>query len=150
MLDFCTHVSGLSVVWNSNLTTPMILKNCYVYSALNQCYQATGITLITCASSDTSGSIGLQNIACNSNTFKNVTSNNEDLRPPYGSSLINVGTTTSGEPSPMNFTTDIKGNSRTGTWDIGAHGVMWNHYINGVFNPSGISGRTEFNQIIGV
>lgn len=33
---------------------------------------------------------------------------------------INLGTDTSGEGSPLNFTTDIDGKTRSGTWDIGA------------------------------
>ncbi len=37
---------------------------------------------------------------------------------------IDQGYDTSGESAPLDFTTDIDGDTRSGTWDIGAHGDM--------------------------
>lgn len=76
----------------------------------------------TCAASDASGlvNVGLQNIAINTTNFTNVTPGSDDWHLPSGSALIDVGTNTSGESAPLNFVTDIDGQTRTGTWDIGA------------------------------
>jgi hypothetical protein len=76
--------------------------------------------MTTCASSDTTGSTGLQNIAYDTTNFTNVTAGSEDLHIPTGSALKDVGTDTSGDAAPMNFTTDIDGETRSGTWDVGA------------------------------
>jgi hypothetical protein len=76
--------------------------------------------MTTCASSDATGSAGLQNIAANTTNFTNVTAGSEDFHLPAGSALIDVGTDTSGDAAPLNFTDDIDGVTRTGTWDIGA------------------------------
>jgi len=66
------------------------------------------MTKTTCASSDTTGSEGLQNIAVDTNTFKNVTSGTEDFHlANTDSPLYHTGTDTSGDDAPMNFTTDI-------------------------------------------
>jgi hypothetical protein len=76
----------------------------------------------TCAVSDGSTLVdaGLRNIAHNTTTFTNVTPGSENYHLPSGSPLIDVGTNTSGEADPLNFTTDIDLQTRTGTWDIGA------------------------------
>lgn len=99
------------------------LKN--VYST-----KFNGGTKTTCASADTSGSTGLQNIPYDTTTFTNVTSGSEDLHLVAGSDLIDAGTNTSGDASPMDFTTDIDGETRSGTWDIGASEfVLHNLYL---------------------
>jgi hypothetical protein len=94
-------------------------KNCYSRGYPGYAYYGT-ITKTTCASSDTTGSIGLQNIAYSTANFTNVTAGSEDFHLPLGSALIKVGTNTSGESAPLNFTTDIDGQNRKNTWDIGA------------------------------
>ncbi len=79
------------------------------------------INQTTCASSDASATgTGLDNIAVDTTTFVNVTSGSEDFHLGPTSPLKDVGTNTSGEAAPLNFTTDIDGFARTGTWDIGA------------------------------
>lgn len=100
------------------------MKNCYVCGGSYGAYYGT-ITKTTCASDDTTGDTGLQNIACDTSTgaghagFTNVTAGSEDFHLKSGSALIDVGTDTSGDSAPLNFTTDIDGETRSGTWDIG-------------------------------
>lgn len=97
----------------------MNLKNCYGGGSVGTGhvdYLVTGTT--TCASSDTSADV--DSIAVNTTNFTNVTEGTEDFRLPSGSGLIGVGTDTSGDSAPFNFTTDIRGRTRTATWDIGA------------------------------
>ena len=94
-------------------------KNCYAYGG-TAAYQGT-ITQTTCASNDaTATGTALDNILYSTANFTNVTSLSENLHLVSGSALIDVGTNTSGESAPLNFTDDIDGVTRTGTWDIGA------------------------------
>jgi hypothetical protein len=96
-----------------------VAKNCYATAA--QAYASAGtMTLTTCASSDATGSVGLTGIAYSTANFQNVTAGSENLHLVAGSALLNVGTDTSGESAPLNFNTDIDGQARSGTWDIGA------------------------------
>jgi hypothetical protein len=81
----------------------------------------SGITCTTCMSSDAATRAGVtKSIALNTTNFTNVTYATADYHVPLGSALIGVGTDTSGDAAPMNFTTDIDGETRSGTWDIGA------------------------------
>jgi hypothetical protein len=86
-------------------------KNCYCGGALTADYGGT-ITKTTCASSDTTGDTGLQSIPVSAATFVNVGAGTEDYHLAVGSALIGVGTDTSGDAAPMNFTVDIDGDSR--------------------------------------
>jgi hypothetical protein len=86
-------------------------KNCYFGGSVAGDYNGT-ITKTTCASSDTTGDTGLQSIPVSAATFVNVTPGSEDFHLASGSALIGVGTDTSGDAAPMNFTTDIDGDSR--------------------------------------
>ena len=99
-----------------NVLGTITAKNCYCKGT--SAYSGT-IAKTTCASSDTSGSAGLQNIAYDTNNFIGITPGSENLHLPSGSALINVGTDTSGEGAPLNFTTDIDGDTRSGSWDVG-------------------------------
>jgi hypothetical protein len=95
-------------------------KNCYARGT-SAAYSVAGtLNLTTCASSDTTGTVGLQSIALNTTNFTNVTGGSEDFHLPSGSALIGVGTDTSGEAAPRNFTTDMDAVTRTTVWDIGA------------------------------
>jgi len=95
-------------------------KNCYARGEAGAAFLGT-ISLTTCASSDTTGSTGLQNIAINTTNFTNVTAGSEDFRLPLGSALIGVGTTlTDDPPGSTALALDIAGQTRTTTWDIGA------------------------------
>lgn len=109
-------------------TTTVTAKNCYAHSvgASNAWFGGGGstVTQTTCAASDTSATDPtLDNIPYSTATFTNVTGGSEDFRLPGGSALIGVGTTTSGESAPLNFTTDIAGTTRSGTWTVGAFTV---------------------------
>lgn len=118
----CTFFSGGIIVVNNNGGTS-IAKNSYAGGASWQCWINDGagsLTLTTCAASDATGTAGLDNIAINTTNFGNVTPGSEDWSLPGGSALIGVGTDTSGESAPLNFTTDIEGATRTAPWDIGA------------------------------
>ena len=93
------------------------VKNCYAKGTT--AYSGT-IGKTTCASSDTTGSSGLQSISYSTSQFTNVTAGSEDLSLVSGSALIDVGTDTSGDATPLDFTDDIIGTARGGTWDVGA------------------------------
>ncbi len=95
-----------------------IAKNCY--GQTDSGISFSNVTKTTCASSDTTGSVGLQNIALSTDNFVNISSGSKDLHLVSGSALIGVATDTSGESAPLNFTTDIDGQTRTVPWDIGA------------------------------
>lgn len=99
-----------------------VAKNCYVGGGAYQDYSVGGgsLTLTTCASSDTTGSSGLTSKAVNTTNFVNVTAGSTNLNLPGGSALLGVGTDTSGDAAPFNFTTDINGTTRTVPWSVGA------------------------------
>ena len=61
-------------------------------------------------------------VAFGADTFVNVSAGTEDfhLAADGLSPLQGVGEDTSGEGAPLNFTTDIDGDTRDATWDIGA------------------------------
>ena len=79
-------------------------------------------TLTTSASSDTTGSVGLQNVAYSTSSgayFTSVTLGSEDFHITNTSSaLYDAGTDLSSD-----FTDDIDGDTRTGTWDIGIDNI---------------------------
>lgn len=112
----CTLI-GNTYGWEFTTGTGQIFKNCYAKGSTAG-YKSGG-TLTTCASSDTSGSAGLQNIAYSTANFTNVTGGSEDLSLVSGSALIDVGTDTSGDAAPLDFTDDIDGTARGATWDVG-------------------------------
>jgi hypothetical protein len=98
-------------------------KNVYAGSGGSACFSGT-ISQTTCASSDTTATgTALDSIAVNTTQFVNVTGGSEDFHlAGAGSALYNVGTDTSGDSSPLNFTVDFEGTSRPQavSWDIGA------------------------------
>lgn len=107
-----------------NAEGTVTLKNNYAASLVGSAYPAgdTWNTKTTCASDDSTGSTGLQNIAYSTSTgayFENVTAGSEDLSIKTDSALKDVGEDTSGESAPLDFTTDIVGTTRS-SWDIGA------------------------------
>ena len=112
----CTLIGDIRAILGGTHTT---CKNVYAYTVGGVAFSNIE-TMVTCASSDISGSEGLQNIAKDTSNFVNVTPGSEDFHIPVGSALKDVGTNTSGDAAPMNFTTDIGGQTRSGTWDIGA------------------------------
>jgi len=116
----------------------MVLKNCYsgTLSGVGGGNYFGSPTMTTCAASDATGDTGLDNIEVDTDTFVNVSAGTEDfhLAADGLSPLKDVGTDTSGEGAPLNFTTDIDGNTRS-TWDIGA-----DEYAAGGPSPIGPSG----------
>jgi hypothetical protein len=105
----CTFIGGEYAYYRAS--GAMTIKNCYGGGSLSGDYYGT-MTKTTCASSDTTGDTGLQSIPVSAATFVNVTPGSEDFHLAAGSALIGVGTDTSGDAAPMNFTTDIDGDSR--------------------------------------
>lgn len=156
-----TFIGGNYGVW-SWTGGEINCKNCYSGGAATGDYTniiIRGGTLVTSASSDGSGSDGLQDIDINTNNFTNVTAGSEDYHLAGGSDLKDAGTNTSAEGAPMNFNTDIDGDERSGDWDIGAdewHGTivqasqtdkmtanlvgLWS------FNGQDISGSTAYDR----
>lgn len=61
-------------------------------------------------------------VPVNTDTFVNVTAGSQDfaLAADGLSPLKGAGVDTSGDSAPLNFTTDIEGDTRDATWDIGA------------------------------
>jgi hypothetical protein len=107
--------------------TTVTCKNVYAHASATGgvAYEGTGtLTQTDCAASDTSSDeAGLDSIAYDTTQFTNVTGGSEDLHLPAGSALLDVGTDTSGEGAPLNFTNDIDGATRVSqgaAWDIGA------------------------------
>jgi len=98
----------------------IVAKNVYAFA--NYKGYDTPISMITCASYDNSGSVGLQNIAKNTTQFVNVTDGSEDFHlAGTGSALYHAGTNTSGDPAPLNFTTDFDGIAYADPRSIGAY-----------------------------
>jgi hypothetical protein len=126
-----------------NIEGTLTCKNCY-FSAAGGAYYGT-IDLTTCASSDTTGTAGLQNIAANTTQFVNVTAGSENFHlAGTGSALYNVGTDTTGDAAPLNFTTDIDGETRDATWDIGADAAVTS-LLKHTVTPAGQGG--DFNTL---
>lgn len=95
--------------------------NCYCGANTTADYNGT-ITLTTCASSDTTGSASLQSIAHATGSgayFTNISAGTEDYHIGASSALKDVGTDLSGT-----FTTDIDGQTRSGTWDVGIDEII--------------------------
>jgi hypothetical protein len=101
--------------------------NCYA-EADTSCYSNTSdgsLTLTTSASSDTTGSSGLQSIAYDTSTFTNVTAGTEDFHLVTGSDLIDAGTATS-------YTTDFDGD----TWSTPREVGIYNFAAGTIYNVS--------------
>lgn len=116
----CTIISEYIGIYRGAGT--VIAKNCYSYGA-NTAYLGT-ISKTNCASSDTTadGTNPHVSIALDTDTFVNVTSTTEDYHLAVDglSPLQEHGIDTTGDSVPLNFTTDIDGDTRSGTWDIGS------------------------------
>lgn len=92
-----------------------VVKNCYSGGNGTDAYSGS-MTLTTCmhdTATSFTGSTGSKTY--NTTQFTNVTATTEDFHLPSGSALIDAGTDLS-----VTFTTDIDGDTRSGTWDIGA------------------------------
>ncbi len=127
---FISHGSGAIITadfsndGDGNGTT--ILKNCYAGGATFHDYDVGSgtVTMTNCGSSDTTadGTAPQTSKAVNTTQFTNVTAGSQNWALPSGSALENTGVDTTSDAAPLNFTDDIAGTARSGTWDIGADG----------------------------
>jgi hypothetical protein len=121
-ISSCTVIGGYYGICRAAGTATV--KNCYAGGSTNGDYY--DCTMTTCASADATGTAGLQGILVSTTAdsthagFTNITATTEDFHIKVGSPLMGVGTDTSGDAAPMNFTTDIDGVAKTTVWDIGA------------------------------
>ncbi len=109
----CIAVGCSQPVQCNNAGATVTATNCYVDGSYLNSGGGT-LTLTTSASSDTTGSEGLQNVVYSTTNFTNVTSGSEDFHLVDGSVLINSGTATS-------YTTDYEGTSWGTLYDIGVY-----------------------------
>ena len=101
----------------------LVFKNTYACSAGGTAFAGGTMTMTNCASSDSTaiGTNPLHNIALDTNNFTNVTVGSENFHlPGVGSALYHAGVDTSGDSSPLNFTTDIDGDTYASPRSIGA------------------------------
>lgn len=111
--------------WNGGTFTA---KNCYAGNC-TPCYDSV-VNKTNCASSDDTGSPGLQNIACSTSSgayFASVTDGAEDAHIGGLSALRNAGIDLSSDAS-FGVVGDIDSygsKQRPGTWDIGADEYAW-------------------------
>ena len=112
----------------------VVVKNTYAKGS-TAAYTGT-MTLTTSASSDATGTSGLQNVAADTTTFTNVTGGSEDYHlPGTGSPLYHVGTDTSGDSAPVDFATDIDGDAYYDTGGVRSIGI--DEYIAVASNETG-------------
>ena len=115
-ISSCTFIGGEYAYDRASGT--QTIKNCYGGGSLTADYYGT-MAKTTCASSDSTGSTGLQGILVSETAdsthagFVSIGAGTEDYHIKVGSPLIGVGTDTSGDAAPMDFTTDIDGDART-------------------------------------
>ncbi len=103
------------------------IKNTYAYSNGANADFAGTANYTTCASSDGSASTATVAYSTSSGAyFTNVSDGSEDFHIGTSSSLKDAGTDLS-----ATFTDDINGNTRSGTWDIGA-----DEYVSGGEPPA--------------
>jgi hypothetical protein len=140
-LDNCVLINNQSGGLGKADLGSTTFRNCYLggngYGDIRVFFGS--VTCTTTATSDNStDNVSLRGIsyditgAC----FVDTTANAEDLRLQDVSKLVNAGTDLSGD-----FTTDITGTTRSGTWDIGAHEYSNNatietYKIYGGYNPA--------------
>jgi hypothetical protein len=129
----CTSVANRASGFSRITSGTPTATNCYGGGNVTSAF-TSNITLTTCASSDATGTSGLQSIAYSTSNFTNVTGGSEDLRIPSGSALVNVGTSLAGT-----FTTDIQGETRSGSWDIGADEYV-SSSVDVTATPSAVTG----------
>lgn len=113
---YSSTIIGGSTAGVTNTSGTMTCRNSYVYSS-GTAYSGA-ITRDYCAASDTTAyPHTLDNKALNTTNFTNITTGSEDFHLPLGSGLRDLGIDTSGYTGISN---DIDGETRTGSWDIGA------------------------------
>jgi hypothetical protein len=116
-----TAIGGNNGIRGGSATPTTTTRNCYAGGAATSDFSNID-TMVSCASEDTTGSPGLQNVAIHTINFANVTAGAEDFNLPRKSALIFAGVNPSESSTPLNFTDDIKRNSRgsASAYDVGA------------------------------
>jgi chitodextrinase len=100
----------------------LMIKNTYAGGNAKDYSYDGGTTLITSASSDSSGSAGLRNITVSDSVgayFVNLKNGSENFHIQSSSLLKNAGTDLSVDAN-LAFSDDIDGQTRSAPWDIGA------------------------------
>jgi len=137
----CTCWGG-SITMNKTVGT-LVIKNVISYTPYEDFYAYSGSMVLTnCISFD-----GTADDWSGSNNIVNQTVSFVSTTAPYDLHLlstdtvaIGAGVNTSSESAPLNFTTDIDGTTRSGTWDIGADEyVSSSGGVNKVFSRRGIA-----------
>ena len=122
-----TAIGGTKAVIDMHDTAGCSLKNNYAYIqqwvATSYCYRnLAGVTFLKNASSDTTGSVGLQNVAYDSSNFLETSASY--FLPCSTGALINAGADLSAETAPLNCVDDCMMISRyASTPTIGAREV---------------------------
>jgi len=122
----CAVKSGAYGIYRAGTGT-ITAKNTYCSGTAGNAFNGT-ITKTNCASSGTEAGTAdgcLSNIACDTDTFVNVTAGSEDLHLAADglSPLQGHGVNTTGDSAPLNFTTDIDGQTIGASWSIGADNI---------------------------
>lgn len=118
----CTIAAGSGDGFDNTDGSTANIFNTYLQGG-NGAIVGTGLStqnITTTATSDTSGTSGLRNVAYTTANFISVTSGSENLSIANGSVLIRAGTSTSGNSPPLNYTTDITGATLSSPPDLGA------------------------------
>ena len=132
LMIYNSVIIGLdSAIYYVEGNTKAIVKNTYAYGT-TAAYggDSKNFSLTTSASNDTTGSPGLQTIPYSTSTFVNVTPGSEDFHLAGTSSpLYHAGTNTSSDPAPLNFTTDIDGDTYATNRSIGVDEVITDPWV---------------------
>lgn len=146
-IDNCTVVACGTYGMEQASTSGFTVRNTYVGGNGTDAYNGT-FTRTTCMhSSATSYTGSTGSIAYDTSNFTNVTGGSEDLHLVTGSDLIDAGTDLSAD-----FTIDIDGETRSGTWDIGADelvsggAVVTSHGLSAIMQGEVAGGGGFVNQ----
>jgi hypothetical protein len=127
----CVVVGGRYCIGAGGDSCTVVVKNSYAGgSSVEDFYFSSGtFTKVNCASEDQSAddtSTGETQTNCiaaavplSTDTFTNVTGGSEDFHIKSTGALYHAGVDTSGEDDPLNFTTDIDGDTYYSTRSIG-------------------------------
>jgi hypothetical protein len=122
------HAYNSTFIWPSGVSAgvredsgTLTCYNCYSGGSGSNSFFGTPLGDFNASedtTADTIFSTGRNSIPVNTTTFTNVTASSEDFRLPLGSGLIGMGTD-GPFSAPADYTTDVQGETRASTWDIG-------------------------------
>jgi hypothetical protein len=117
-----TIMRVLSGSANPGMQAVQTIKNCFVGGGYSTDYTSYVGTRVTSASSDTSGSAGLQSLT-EADELVGVASGLEDLHIDVAGTLTleDAGTDLGVTPADIEFDIDGKDRSSVALWDVGAH-----------------------------